>query len=211
MDIAKLRREYPVTELRRSQLKSHPEEQLKIWIEDARAAKVLEPNAMILSTASKEGRPSIRTVLLKGLDQNGLVFYTDYRSRKGKEIAENPRAAAAFLWLPLARQAIVEGEVEKISRKETKNYFSTRPRESRISASVSKQDDIVSSREVLDSRWEEARKKYENKDVPLPDTWGGYRLIPNLFEFWQGRQYRLHDRFRYRLEKGLWIIERLSP
>ncbi len=211
MDISRLRREYPLKKLRRSVLKESPLDQLKVWIDDAAKAEMIEPNAMILCTATKDGRPSSRTVLLKGITRGGLVFFTNYESRKASEIEKNPRASATFLWAALARQIVVEGKVEKISRRESEDYFAARPRESRISVFASKQDEVIASREELDKKWEETKSRFEGKDIPLPEFWGGYRLLPDYVEFWQGRPHRLHDRFRYLLKNGSWTIERLSP
>ncbi len=204
-------RKNPLQQLRRSLLKENPLDQLKIWIDDTANAEIIEPNAMILCTASKDGRPSSRTVLLKGITKGGLVFFTNYESRKALEIEENPRASATFLWTALARQIVVEGRVEKVSRSESEDYFATRPRESRISAYASKQDEVIASRGELDKKWEETKNRFEGKEIPLPEFWGGYRLLPDYVEFWQGRPHRLHDRFRYLLKNGSWIIERLSP
>ncbi len=211
MDISRLRREYPLNPLKRSVLSKNPIEQLKIWLNDASDAELIEPNAMILCTAEKNGRPSSRTVLLKGIDERGLVFFTNYKSRKAAEIEENPFASATFLWIPLARQAVVEGSVVKTSEQESRDYFSTRPRESQLSVYASRQGRVAASRGELEMAWEEAKKRFEGKEIPLPDDWGGYRLAPDIVEFWQGRPHRLHDRFRYRLDSGSWIIERLCP
>ena len=211
MDISRLRREYPLAELRRSTLADNPMDQLKIWLDDASKAEAVEPNAMVLCTAAKNGRPSSRTVLLKGFSEGGFVFFTNYESRKASEIAENPWASATFLWIPLARQVVVEGRVEKISAQESEDYFFTRPRESQLSAHASKQGKVIASRGELDTIWKETKRRFEGEEIPLPGNWGGYRLTPEYAEFWQGRPHRLHDRFSYRPQNNSWVIERLCP
>lgn len=167
---------------------------------------------MALATASLSGRPTVRNVLLKGLDERGLVFFTNYESTKAQEIAENPQVALLFSWLPLERQVEVLGRAEKISHAESLRYFVSRPIGSRLGAWVSQQSRIITSRSLLEMKWQEMRKKFADGNVPLPSFWGGYRVQPQLFEFWQGRPNRLHDRFQYgRQDDDTWLIERLAP
>ncbi len=178
------------------------------WFADAIAADLPEPNAMVLATADGQGRPSARTVLLKGHDERGFVFYTNYLSRKGVELAANPYASVVFLWLPLSRQVRVEGTCEQVSREETAAYFALRPRGSQIGAWASPQSQVVGSRAELDAAVAAAEERFTD-DVPPPPHWGGYRLKPAAIEFWQGRQDRMHDRIRYNLAQG--TVERLAP
>ncbi len=210
--IADLRRDYTLRGLSETDVDSDPFKQFQVWFSDAFGANLIEPNAMILATATKDGKPSARTVLLKGFDERGFVFYTNYESRKGQELAENPWAALVFLWAELERQVRIEGRVEKCSAVESDTYFRSRPLGSRLSALVSQQSQVISSREVLENRLQELMVENANGDVPRPPYWGGYRLSPTSIEFWQGRPDRLHDRLRYRLlHDGSWLIERLSP
>jgi len=178
---------------------------------EAISSNLLEPNAMILATANKDGAPSARTVLLKGFDERGFVFYTNYESAKAKNLSENPIASLLFFWAELERQARIEGKVEQVSKADSEEYFRSRPRESQLGAWASKQSSVIASREVLEKKFEEMRKKFEGKEIPLPPFWGGYRVIPQSIEFWQGRESRLHDRICYSFENGKWKIERLSP
>ena len=210
-EISKLRRSYSLKELSENSVLSNPISQFSVWMNEAISSNLLEPNAMILATASKEGIPSVRTVLLKGFDESGFVFYTNYESAKASNLIENPAASLLFLWLELERQIRITGKVEKASRVESEKYFSSRPRESQLGAWASKQSSVIASREVLEKKFEEMREKFEGKEIPLPPFWGGYRVIPNKIEFWQGRESRLHDRICYALEKEVWKIERLSP
>lgn len=210
--LADLRRDYALRGLSESDVDADPFKQFQAWFSDALAAPLIEPNAMVLATATKDGRPSARAVLLKGFDERGFVFYTNYESRKGQELAENPWAALVFLWEELERQIRIEGQVEKCSAEESDAYFRSRPLGSRLSATLSHQSQVISSREVLERRLEELMVENANGDVPRPPFWGGYRLSPTSIEFWQGRPNRLHDRLRYRLlNDGSWLIERLSP
>ena len=210
--VADLRQNYTRAGLTEAHAESNPLEQFKIWFAEAVGAQLLEPNAMTLATADATGQPSARIVLLKGFDQRGLCFYTNYESSKGKQLEENPRAAIAFWWGELERQVRIEGPIEKVSREETEEYFYSRPRDSQLGAWVSNQSRVIESREVLDRKFEQLEQEYEGKIIPCPPHWGGYRLIPNLFEFWQGRPSRLHDRLLYSLlEDGSWKRERLSP
>lgn len=188
----------------------NPVEQFKIWFNQAQQSDIIEPNAMYLATAFN-GRPSLRTVLLKGIDENGFRFYTNYESRKGRELQANPYAALCFHWGELERQIRIEGRVEKLSKNITKEYFDSRPFKSRVGALASRQSSVVSSRKELEDTYNTLLKKYENKEVPLPDFWGGFVLIPDVIEFWQGRAGRMHDRIEYVLENGIWKKKRLSP
>ncbi len=205
-----MRKDYHKHTLKRKDLQEDPFHQFKLWFEEAQAT-TQEANAMQLATATLEGKPSCRTVLLKQCDAAGLVFFTNYESRKGRELEQNKRAFALFLWKELERQVCIEGPVEKISREESEAYFANRPRGAQIGASVSRQDSVIPSRDYLDTSYAKLDEAFKDKPLPLPSYWGGYRLTPERFEFWQGRQNRLHDRFQYRQEGCGWIIERLSP
>ncbi len=210
--IADLRRNYTLRGLSETDVDANPFKQFQVWFGDALAAHLLEPNAMILATATRDGKPSARAVLLKGFDERGFVFYTNYESRKGQELAENPSAALVFLWEELERQIRIEGQVEKCLAAESDIYFRSRPLGSQLSATLSHQSQVISSREVLEHRLQELMVENANGDVPRPTNWGGYRLNPTSIEFWQGRPNRLHDRLRYRLQSDRsWLIERLSP
>jgi pyridoxamine 5'-phosphate oxidase len=211
MSLAHLRKDYTLHGLSETDVDADPLKQFQVWFNDALTANVIEPNAMVLATATKDGKPSARTVLLKGFDERGFVFYTNYESRKGQELAENPWAAVVFLWKEIQRQVRIEGHIEKCSEEESDTYFRSRPLGSQLGACVSQQSQVISSREVLESRLEELTSENANRDVPRPVYWGGYRLSPTSIEFWQGRPNRLHDRLRYRLKDGCWVIERLSP
>ena len=198
--------------LRESDLDPDPVAQLQAWLGEADAAGIALPEAMTLATASAAGSPSARMVLLKGCDERGLVFHTNYESRKGRELEENPRAAAVLYWNQLGRQVRVEGRIVQVSETESEAYFRTRPLGGQLGAWASpRQSEVIESRDVLDERVEELQARYAHGDVPLPPFWGGYRLQPESFEFWQHRDDRLHDRFRYRRDDGVWVIERLSP
>lgn len=212
MSLADLRKDYSLAGLLEKDLARDPFRQFEKWFQEAGAAKIHEHNAMTLSTATRDGRPSSRTVLLKGLDGRGFVFYSNYESRKGRDLAENPHASLVFPWLALERQVIVEGSVSRLTREESEAYFHARPRASQLGAWVSQQSSIISGRAVLEDNLKALDKKYAGAEVPLPPNWGGYRVNPETVEFWQGRRSRLHDRLRYRREKsGDWIVERLSP
>ena len=212
MDIGDVRREYIQEALQRENLLSDPFSQFEIWFKQACSAQIGDPNAMSLATASVEGRPTIRTVLLKYFDAQGFVFFTNYQSTKARQITENPHVSLLFLWLELDRQVTVTGRAEKIPTKETLRYFLKRPRGSQLGAWVSSQSSVISSRTLLEMKFEEVKRKFAEGKIPVPSFWGGYRIRPTEFEFWQGRPNRLHDRFVYRqTEVGVWRIERLAP
>ena len=196
--------------LHEKDLDADPLVQFGSWFDLALHSGVVLPNAISLATATKQGRPSVRTVLLKGVDARGFVFYTHYRSRKGRELEENPRAMLLFCWKELERQIGIEGGVTRVSAAESDEYFASRPLGSRLSATISPQSDVVASREVLEAGMENASKRWRDAP-PRPEGWGGYRLAPDRLEFWQGRKDRLHDRLCYCKAAGGWKIERLAP
>jgi pyridoxamine 5'-phosphate oxidase len=211
MDIGDMRRDFESEGLDREHLDDDPVIQFEIWFEDARKAGLLEPNAMSLATTGSDGLPDLRTVLLKYFDDRGFVFYTNYGSRKAREIDENPQAALLFPWIGLNRQLRIQGAVEKVSKAESLRYFSSRPRGSQIGAWVSEQSQVITSRGLLEQKINEMKQKFSSGEVPLPDFWGGYRVVPERIEFWQGRPSRLHDRFEYIREGNAWTIHRLQP
>ncbi len=210
-DVASLRNEYSQMELDEKSCNSNPFMQFEKWFNEAMKADLLEPNAMVLSTVDSNGRPSQRTVLLKGFDKDGFTFFTNYSSRKGKEIDSNPLVSILLPWFSLERQIIITGSAQKISREQSANYFHSRPRGSQFGAHVSNQSEKLVDRSILDRKLVELEKEFKDKEIPLPENWGGYQVIPNRFEFWQGRKSRLHDRIQYELENEIWNISRLSP
>lgn len=205
------RTEYEKGELSKKDLNPDPFKQFRNWITDAEKAKIPEPYAFTLSTANGNASPSSRTVLLKGYDSVGLLFFTNYESRKGKEIEENPRVSALFYWSQLERQLLVEGKCQKLSQDLSSEYFKKRPRKAQITAWSSKQDQPIASRDALEEQYQMVELKFRGKEIPLPPYWGGYLIIPERFEFWTGRANRLHDRFEYKKENDQWVINRLSP
>ena len=221
MDIPNLRINYNLGNLLREDLKNDPFDQFIIWFDEAVKSAVMEPNAMALSTVSKEGKPSLRMVLMKRFDCNGLMFFTNLQSRKSREIMDTSFVSANFFWKELQRQVTIEGFAEKAGRQESETYFASRPRGSQLSAWASSQDQIIPSREVLEDAYNAAEALYDGQAVPMPQFWGGFRIVPSRFEFWQGRPDRLHDRFQYvpvssdrfqytQIPAG-WQIDRLSP
>lgn len=211
MAIADMRQDYGKAGLLEKDLAKEPFRQFEKWFQEALAAQLHEPNAMVLGTVGRDGQPSVRTVLLKGVDKRGFVFYTNYDSRKSSELAASPRAGLVFPWIALERQVIVEGTVTRVSREEAEIYFHSRPRESQLAAWASPQSTVIANRAVLEESFRVTEKKYDGETVPLPPQWGGWRVAPHSVEFWQGRRSRLHDRLRYRRETdGTWVIERLA-
>ena len=212
MNLADMRADYRRNRLRREDLKSDPIEQFQLWLEEACRAGVTEPTAMSLATAGSDGRPLLRTVLLKGLDNRGFVFFTNLESRKARQIRENPNVSLLFPWLLLERQVVVTGCAAKISVAESLKYFVTRPRGSQLAAWASRHSSVISSRRVLEMQWENLKQKFSSGQIPLPSFWGGYRVTPQTIEFWQGGHDRLHDRFEYtRQSDDSWRTERLAP
>lgn len=211
LDLQEMRREYKRDALDEQSVQKSPFLQFEKWFEDAKNAQVMEPNTMILATSSKESIPNIRAVLLKIFDTRGFVFFTNYQSDKAKEIEQNPQVAAEFLWLDLERQVRVIGQCEKISYAESLGYFLKRSRGSQLGAWVSQQSRVISSRKLLSMQVEKMKEKFANKEIPLPDFWGGYRIVPQKIEFWQGRESRLHDRILYTKRAQEWEITRLAP
>ena len=197
--------------LRQAGVDPDPLVQFRRWYEEAGTAGVRAPQAMALATAKGDGAPSLRMVLLKGADERGFAFYTGYVSRKASELDSNPRAALLFYWDPLGRQVRIEGSVERVSADESDAYFATRPRGAQLAATASRQSSILANREEIDSRVAQLDSDHAVREVPRPEHWGGYRLVPDTYEFWQHREDRLHDRLRYRRADGEWAIERLSP
>jgi pyridoxamine 5'-phosphate oxidase len=210
--LAEVRKEYTLSRLNREDLAANPIEQFQKWFKQALEAQLPEPSAMTLATVNRNGQPSARIVLLKGVDGRGFSFYTNYASQKGRELAENPQAALVIYWTELERQVRIAGEASRLARSESDFYFQSRPRASRLAAWVSQQSQVVSSREELEKRMAELDNQYPGDTIPLPPNWGGFIVSPSRIEFWQGRTSRLHDRFRYtKLPDGNWLLERLAP
>lgn len=210
--LAELRQEYSLGALTKAEVDPDPIRQFQRWLDEAIKAELPEPNALTLATADRTGRPFARVVLLKDCDIDGFVFYTNYRSDKGQQLAENPHAALVFLWLELERQVRIEGIVNKVYPSESEAYFRTRPHESRLGALASRQSQVVANRQILEERYQQLAAQYSDDNIPMPNQWGGYRVKPEMLEFWQGRHGRMHDRLRYCLRKeGGWLLERLEP
>lgn len=209
--IEQLRREYAQEELLEENVRENPIDQFTAWFDQALLSEVVEPNAMSLATADKNGKPSVRIVLLKGFDSNGFRFFSNYKSRKGRELEENPYASLCFFWPELERQVRLEGAVTKLDREESGKYFQKRPRLSQLGAWASNQSEEVESREKLEERFHEVEQKFSDKSIPAPEFWGGFILRPSSIEFWQGRRGRLHDRLLYESVSERWVIKRLSP
>ena len=210
--ISGIRREHALRGLSEAEADPDPFRQFDAWLDDVFKANLPDPNAMTLATIGADGQPAARIVLLKGFSRDGFVFHTNYESRKGRELAENPYAAACFWWSELDRQVRIEGTAERLSDEESDAYFETRPRESQLAAWTSKQSRTLKDRRELEQRFTDVTSRYKDKSVPRPPHWGGFRIRPTVIEFWQGRQQRLHDRLRYRLDdEGNWVLERLSP
>ena len=212
LSVADLRQNYTRDGLSEANASPNPIEQFSVWLEQALSAQLPEPNAMTLATVTPQGQPSARMVLLKGFDARGFVFFTNYESNKGQQLRDNPCAALVFWWAELERQVRIEGGVEKLSSQDSDRYFHSRPFGSRLGAWASDQSQVIASRQVLEERLAKLVDQYQDAEVPRPDYWGGFRVIPQVIEFWQGRPSRLHDRLRYRLvDNNAWVRERLSP
>lgn len=211
MDISDLRNDYTQAGLSKKDLLTNPFGQFDAWFKQAQEAELNEVNAMSLSTVSGQGIPSSRTVLLKLYDEKGFVFFTNYQSNKAKDIEQNPNVALLFPWLPLERQVRISGQVEKITQKESFAYFTSRPHGSQLGAWISPQSQIIESRDFLKMKLAEMKAKFSKGKIPLPNAWGGFRVVPTKFEFWQGRTSRLHDRFTYEKSDHQWLIKRLAP
>ncbi|MTJ09683.1 MULTISPECIES: pyridoxamine 5'-phosphate oxidase [unclassified Anabaena] len=210
--IADLRKDYTLQDLNENEIDPNPFIQFQTWFSQSIAAQLPEPNAMTLATCTPDGKPSARMVLLKDFDERGFVLFTNYNSQKGQEISANPHASLVFWWAELERQVRIVGTVEKISSEQSDSYFEVRPPFSRLGAWASNQSEKIASREILEQQLQEFQRKYENLEVPRPPHWGGFRVIPQEIEFWQGRSSRLHDRLLYtHVDDGSWKIERLSP
>lgn len=209
--IANLRQEYKRSELLETGIVKNPIEQFRTWFDQAVNAEVIEPNIMVLATAEKNGKPSARVVLLKGIESEGFTFFTNYLSRKGKELKKNPFASVVFHWADLERQVRIEGKIEKLSKEDSEAYFHSRPVESQIGAIVSPQSQVIEGRQILDDKFKAYTEAYDGETIPKPAHWGGYILKPDVIEFWQGRASRLHDRLIYKKLNEGWKIERLAP
>jgi len=211
MGIKDNRREYDYGTLSRENLRSNPFEQFSLWMDQALEAEIVDPTAMSVATVDTQGKPWQRMVLLKGFDERGFVFYTNLGSRKVADIMSNPQVSLQFPWLQLDRQVIVGGKAEPLSDNETSDYFKSRPISSQLAAWASEQSSPIASREVLEAQFNAVQQRFESGEVPLPEFWGGYRIVPREFEFWQGGENRLHDRFSFQRDGDSWIISRLSP
>lgn len=209
--INNLRREYKLNNLSEETVQKNPLSQFERWFNEVMKVGLIEPNAMVLATADDKAKPSVRVVLLKALSKNGFTFFTNYTSKKGKNLAENSSAALLFFWAELERQIRVEGIIKKISRAESKKYFDTRPLDSRLAAWTSEQSKMIPGRDYLDAKFQIFKREFKGKQIPLPPDWGGFVLVPEYFEFWQGRENRLHDRICYKKVNKKWKKFRLSP
>jgi pyridoxamine 5'-phosphate oxidase len=209
--IADLRKNYTQAGLLETDVAADPFQQFELWFEQAVAADLLEPNAMTIATVTAEGKPSARIVLLKGFDERGFVFYTNYDSQKGVELQQCPYAALVFLWGDLERQVRIEGKVELVSIEEATAYFHSRPAGSQLGAWASDQSTVIADRSILETRLQQLELEYQDREIPKPAHWGGFQVVPTEIEFWQGRPSRLHDRLRYQLVDGVWKIDRLAP
>jgi pyridoxamine 5'-phosphate oxidase len=211
-ELQNLRQDYSAATLSENSINVNPIKQFDIWFKEALAAEIHEPNAMTLATATTDGRPSARIVLLKDFDMNGFAFYTNYLSRKGKELTKNPNGALLFFWGELERQVRIEGTIEKLSKEDSEKYFHTRPKGSQLGALASPQSQEIPNREILESKISQLEAEYGDKDIPKPSFWGGYILKPRLIEFWQGRSNRLHDRILFKkIDNKNWKKVRLAP
>jgi len=210
-DISSIRKEYSLKKLDESEVNYNPFIQFGLWFDEILNSTIPEPNAMILSTATLDGKPSSRVVLLKQFNKNGFSFFTNYNSRKGSQIEQNPYGALVFFWPELERQVRIEGKISKVTEEESDEYFITRPAGSKLGAWASPQSQVVPNRKFVESLKVDLQNQFEGKSIPRPANWGGYRLSPTLLEFWQGRPNRLHDRIQYTLKDNLWVIERLAP
>jgi len=208
---ASIRRDYTLKQLDEQEVDRNPFTQFSLWFDEVLNADVLEPNAMIIATSTLEGKPSARVVLLKQFDNRGFSFFTNYHSRKALDLEQNPYASLVFFWPELERQVRIEGSISKVSETESDNYFNSRPEGSKVAALVSPQSQVIPNRNLIESLQFDYQQKFSAKPINRPTNWGGYLLCPSLFEFWQGRTNRLHDRIQYRLVNGEWVIERLAP
>jgi pyridoxamine 5'-phosphate oxidase len=210
-ELAQIRRDYSLKALSKKSVKKDPYDQFALWMNEALNSIIIDPNAMTIATVGEDGKPSIRIVLLKQFDHSGFVFYTNYQSKKGTDLGNNPNAVLHFFWRELERQVIIWGKAEKLSAEESAKYFKTRPLESQLSAWASSQSNIIPNREYLEQRFQDLKKEFDKTEVPLPPFWGGFRVVPDKFEYWQGRENRLHDRICYRRTTESWEIVRLAP